>query len=168
MIFNVPGHIAMIRNGLFNNDPVTSRPDYSIKAIEEYFMHRAQFLADRQDVSKEVKEGLYPLIIKTQTRRVNRGIYQVGKDYAVQSKRGVKAEIDIRIEIDEIHAEGMPLYHATALLAQKGGVNSISQSHISVKDALAEGGYIPEEYEKAFRDINPKWHEGERWAYIFM
>jgi hypothetical protein len=58
MIFNVPGHIDMIRIGT-----------------------------------------------KTQTRRLNRGIYQVGRDYAVQSKRGVKAESAIRIVIDEICEE---------------------------------------------------------------
>ena len=44
-------------------------------------------------------------LIKTQTRRPNRGIYQVGKSYAVQRKRGVKAEADIRIVMDRIWRE---------------------------------------------------------------
>lgn len=135
MIFSVPGHIEMIRNGICTYPPLAS--------------------------------GLPHFIVKTQTRRPNRGIYKVGKDYAVQSKRGVKAETDIRIVMDEIHAEGMTSYHAAVLLAQSRGMNSISQAHISVNDALAEGGYTPEEYEKAFRRINPKWDGWERWVYTF-
>ena len=78
MIFNVPGHIQMIRNGLYsiftdgNGDPTT--------------------------------------IVKTETRRLNRGVYQIEAErknphkigYAVQRKRGVKAESDIRIIFDRI------------------------------------------------------------------
>jgi hypothetical protein len=63
MIFYIPWHIEMIRNGLLKH-PIVCIPQW---------------------------------YAKTQTRRVNRGIYQVGRDYAVQRKRGVKAEKDIRI-----------------------------------------------------------------------
>ena len=59
MIFNVLGHIDMIRNGLSTFPPLPGAPNF---------------------------------IVKTQTRRPNRGIYQVGRDYAVQWKRGIKAE----------------------------------------------------------------------------
>jgi hypothetical protein len=99
MIFNVPGHIDMIRSG-----------------------------------------------IKTQTRRVNRGIYQVGKDYAVQRKRGVKAESDIRIEMDWICEQTVM---------------------ISKHDACMEGGYTPLMYEKEFRKAYPKWDGVKRWAFKF-
>ena len=144
----------MIRNGLFCNDPVATKPDYSAKGMKEYFTHRAQFLADRPDISKEVKDGLHPLIIKTQTRRLKRGIYQIEAErkkphkigYAVQRKRGVPAEPDIRIVFDVIWVE-------TVL--------------ISKADAWAEGGYMPEQYEKVFRELNPKWDGGNRWAFKF-
>ena len=113
MIFNVPGHIDMIRSG-----------------------------------------------IKTQTRRVNRGIYQVGKDYAVQSKRGVKAEEDIRIVMDDIWEENM--------------LNSVSASdglpltpYIFHYDAKREGCYTPEEYEDEFRKAYPKWDKVSRWVFEF-
>jgi len=86
---------------------------------------------------------------KTQTRRLNRGIYQVGGDYAVQRKRGVKAELDIRIVIDAITHE------------YKGAIP------ISNEDAWAEGGYTPEEYEKTFRELNPKWDGWARWVFEF-
>ena len=107
MIFNVLGHIEMIRNGE-----------------------------------------------KTQTRRVNRGVYQVGKDYAVQRKRGVKAESDIRIVMDSIWKEW----------CDYGGGDPY---HILPKNANAEGGYSVGEFEKLFRDLNPKWDGEKRWAFKF-
>ena len=88
-------------------------------------------------------------IVKTQTRRLNRGIYQVGRDYAVQRKRSMKAESDIRIVIDAITLE------------YKGAMP------ISNEDAWAEGGYTPEEYEKLFRELNPKWDGWARWVFEF-
>lgn len=108
MIFNVQGHIDMIRNG-----------------------------------------------IKTQTRRPNRGIYKVGKDYAVQRKRGVKAESDIRIVMDRIWEEERRLTHLGLCML------------INHQDAWAEGGYTPEQYEKVFRELNPKWDGLSRWAFAF-
>jgi len=120
MIFNIPGHIAMIQNGLF---------------------------CDR------LRNFCLGMIVKTQTRRLNRGIYQVGKDYAVQRKRGVKAEPDIRIVMDRIWEERE--------------VTNTVLSYISKENAWAEGGYQPEEYEKVFRELNPKWDGFSRWAFEF-
>jgi len=123
MIFAVPGHIVMIRNGL--------------------------------NVIKPASILYHPApqrIVKTQTRRLNRGIYRVGKDYAVQRKRGVKAEPDIRIVIDKIWEE-----------KERHGW----RPYISKSAAWAEGGYTPSEYEKLFRDLNPKWDGRSRWAFQF-
>ena len=122
MIFNVPGHIDMIRNGLYRlpahnlNSPIELR------------------------------------IVKTQTRRVNRGIYQVGRDYAVQRKRGVKAEKDIRIVMDRIWEEKP---------------NPAWCPYITIKNAWAEGGYTPTKFEWLFRELNFKWDGRSRWAFEF-
>lgn len=113
MIFSVPGHIGMIRNGLKATVPVTT--------------------------------------VKTQTRRLKRGVYQVGRDYAVQRKRGMKAEPDIRIVMDQIWKESYAQYLSNL---------------ISGEDAWAEGGYTPIEFEELFRKLNPKWN-GDRWAFEF-
>ena len=126
MIFNVPGHIDMIRNGLHH-------------------------VVLRQHDPK--------LIIKTQTRRINRGIYKVGKDYAVQRKRGVKAESDIRIAMDKIWEESTAEFHRKD--------STVYPILISEEDAGAEGGYIPAEYEEAFLKLNPKRNEFRRWAFEF-
>ena len=167
MIFNVPGHIAMIRNGLFLNDPAATNPDYS--AITEYFTHRARFLADRLDISKEVKDGLHPLTIKTQTRRPKRGVYQIEAErkkphkigYAVQRKRGVPAEPDIRIVIDRIWGE----HPIGSFLADSGETFAVFT--ISKEDAWAEGGYIPILFEDLFHKLNPKFNGWSRWAFEF-
>ena len=93
---------------------------------------------------------------KTQTRRVNRGIYHIGNDYAVQQKRGVKAEQDIRIVMDRIWEE-------------KAGFGYIlpRDIEISFHDANAEGGYTVVEYEQEFRKAYPKWDGRSRWAFKF-
>ena len=124
MIFGVPKHIEMIRNGL-------------------YFL-------PSDNLNRPIEER----IVKTQTRRVNRGIYQIGKDYAVQSKRGVKAEANIRIVIDAIWEEW----------CDYGGGHPY---RILPKNAKAEGGYTREEFEKLFREINPNWDGKKRWAFRF-
>ena len=129
MIFNVPGHIEMIRNGLYliftdgNGDPTT--------------------------------------VVKTETRRLKRGIYQVGKDYAVQRKRGVKAEPDIRIVIDRIWEE----HPIGSFFSANGG--SFTVFHISEEHAWAEGGYVPAEFEDVFHKLNPKFSGWSRWAFKF-
>jgi hypothetical protein len=126
MIFNVPGHIEMIRNGLYRlpadvlNSPIEER------------------------------------IVKTQTRRIERGVYQVGRDYAVQRKRGVKAEPDIRIVMDWIGEEKAGL-----------GLLFPREIVISFRDARAEGDYEVFEYEREFRKAYPKWDGKKRWAFRF-
>ena len=124
MIFQKEEHIDMIRNGLSKG--------YAFARIDP-----------------DLYQTMPLTIVKTQTRRVKRGIYQVGKDYAVQRKRGMKAESDIRIVIDAITHE------------YKGAIP------ISNEDAWAEGGYTPEEYEKTFRELNPKWGGWARWVFEF-
>lgn len=89
---------------------------------------------------------------KTQTRRLNRGIYKVGRDYAVQPKRGV-AVSDIRIVMDEIWKEW----------CDYGGGHPYS---ILPKNAQAEGGYTSRDYEQEFKKAYPKW-VGDRWAFKF-
>ena len=110
MIFNIDGHIDMIRNGLPSVEPCK------------------------------------PILIKTQTRRLNRGIYKVGKDYAVQRKRGVKAETDIRIVFDKIWEDF---------------------DFISVENAWAEGGYSPTQFELLFSHLTQNREGGSRWAFKF-
>ena len=119
MIFNVPGHVNMIRIGLY------------VRPVSGF-------------------------IVKTQTRRLNRGIYKVGKDYAVQRKRGVKAEPDIRIVMDGIWEEKAGLGHLFP-----------RDIKISFHDAYAEGGYTEFEYEQEFRKAYPKWDGQKRWAFRF-
>jgi len=92
---------------------------------------------------------------KTQTRRLNKGIYKVGKDYAVQRKRGVKAEPDIRIVMDRIWKEEVEEF------------TDSSEVVISKEDAWAEGGYTPTEFEEVFTNLNPKWLSWSRWAFAF-
>ena len=136
MIFNIPGHIDMIRNGLPSpkNHYIVSRTHYPT------------------------------LIVKTQTRRLNRGIYQVGKDYAVQPKRGVKAEPGIRIVMDRIWKETGKVF----LISPSGRkFANATEIHITKEDAWAEGGYTQEQYEKLFRELNPKWTGWSRWAFKF-
>lgn len=130
MIFNVPGHIEMIRNGLLKH-PIVCIPRW---------------------------------YVKTQTRRVNRGIYQVGRDYAVQRKRGVTAETDIRILMDAIWKE-IGKEFLTSTSGRKYA--NACEMCISEENAQAEGGYMPEEYEKVFREVNPKWGGWSRWAFTF-
>ncbi len=100
-----------------------------------------------------IRDGL-----KTQTRGVKRGIYQVGKDYAIQLGRGKKAVSDIRIVITGIWLE-------RCLKQIKDGTFEVIM--ISRMDALMEGGYTPEEFEEKFREINPSWDRKERFVFDF-
>ena len=139
MIFNVPEHIDMIRNGL-----------------------------DKGDALARIDPNLYqtmPLtIIKTQTRRLNRGIYKVGKDYAVQRKRGIKAEQDIRIVMDRIWKETGKAHFVSSSGRKYVNANEI---YISKEDAIAEGSYTSLEYELEFKKAYPKWAGFSRWVYEF-
>ena len=98
-------------------------------------------------------------IVKTQTRRLNRGIYEVGKDYAVQRKRGVKAEPGIRIVMDRIWEDIIAESHRED--------STVYPIPISKENAWAEGGYPPAEYEEVFLKLNPKGNRFRRWAYEF-
>jgi len=88
---------------------------------------------------------------KTQTRRVNRGIYQVGRDYAVQSRRGDKAVEGIRIVIDKIGVEG----------------NGMLCDAISKEDAIAEGFRSPTEFEETFHNLHARRNWKGRWVFKF-
>jgi hypothetical protein len=73
----------------------------------------------------------------------------------------VKAEPDIRIVMDQIREESL-----------FGSSEKLATPHflfISKEDALAEGGYTPEDYEWTYRKINPKWQQAQwtRWAFEF-
>jgi len=96
---------------------------------------------------------------KTQNRRLNRGKYQVGKSYAIQSCRTCKGIEGYRIVIDRIWKE-------IITRPQEIGKNP-SFNIISEKDASAEGGYSPAEYERVFRQRYPHFNEQERWAFEF-
>ena len=102
-------------------------------------------------------EQCKPILIKTQSRRPKRGIYKVGKSYAVQRKRGAKAEPDIRIVMDEIWRE-IRYYEPER--------TNTKLMPISIEDALAEGGYLPTEFEEVYSKIDPgNWLS--RWAFAF-
>jgi len=144
MIFAVEGHIEMIRNGLM----------------------RYHLLSDILNCPAEQR------IVKTETRRPKRGIYQVGKDYAVQRKRGVKAESDIRIMMDEIWLETQGIVRTNYFLECMGvqlneGILYVRGIPISKENAWAEGGYTPEGFEKIFSEVSPKWDGWKRWAFKF-
>lgn len=115
MIFDVPGHIEMIRNGT-----------------------------------------------KTEIRRPNRGIYQVGRDYAEQAR--VKAEIDIKIVINKIRKET-----GKSVLVSRSGRKHTTAREICITkpDAWAEGNYTPSLYELDFRNVYPKWNGFSRWVFEF-
>ena len=101
---------------------------------------------------------------KTQTRRLNRGIYKVGRDYAVQQKRGLKAESDIRIVMDRIWKET----NTMVFVSESGRkYTNASEICISKEDAWQEGEYTPSLYESDFRKAYSKWTGLFRWAFKF-
>ena len=100
--------------------------------------------------------------IKTQTRRVNRGKYKIGKDYAVQPCRTCKGIKDMRIVIDKIYLE-----KCWGSKYKDGAFVGDRQILISKENAKAEGNYTPEEFEKKFRELNPKWLGLTRWVFVF-
>ena len=134
MIVNIPGHIQMIRNGL---------------AFRGAYVSPLGF------------------IVKTQSRRPKRGIYHVEAErkkphkigYAVQRKRGVKAEPDIRIVFNRIWEEVVQAIYP--------GKPESYFKIISLGDAIAEGGYTPHDYERIFAKLNPNWNGEGRWAFEF-
>ena len=83
---------------------------------------------------------------KTQTRRYTGLHYKEGRTYAVQPGRGKKAVPDIRIRIVRKREEIPPF-------------------NITDDDAIAEGGYTPEEYEALYLSLYPK--SALRWVLTF-
>ena len=87
---------------------------------------------------------------KTQTRRLVKGLkpprYIPLFDYAVQPCRTCKGITEGRIQILALGVE------------HRGEI-------ISEKDAKAEGGYTPEEFEVLFEKMYPEWKH--RWVYCF-
>ena len=87
---------------------------------------------------------------KTQTRRISRGRYKVGKDYAIQLGKGKKTVDDMRIVIDAVWTEFQ-----------------VPRASISAEDAKAEGGHTPDEFEKGFKELNPAWKGRKRYMFEF-
>ena len=80
------------------------------------------------------KQNFIDLILlgkKTQTRRMSRGIYKVGKDYAIQPCRTCKGIPNNRILMDDIWYE----------------LSTSEGFYIGVGDAIAEGGFTQDEFE---------------------
>lgn len=79
---------------------------------------------------------------KSETRRnanaINR--YFAGKTYSIQPKRTAKGIPEGRIKINRVWVERWD-----------------TNRPISVTHAQAEGGYTPEEYERLYEKLNPKW-----------
>jgi len=89
------------------------------------------------DHIKQIIEGT-----KTQTRRVyhpeESREYKIGKTYSIQPGRTKPGIPDGRIKVSRIWFESFGF-------------------SISSKDALAEGGYTPSEYEDLFFKMHPLW-----------
>jgi len=81
---------------------------------------------------------------KTQTRRMSHR-YLVGREYTVQPKIKNKA--------------------VAYIVILRKWVESKPYSKISVRDAEAEGGYTPLEFETLFQNMYPSW--AERYCYEF-
>ena len=92
---------------------------------------------------------------KTRTTRLS-DRYEWGKDYAIQPKRTKKGVAGYRMVIDKKTKEAPDFW-----------VGNYPNWSTSYKDAKAEGGYMPEEFEEVFRKLHPKWDGRERWAYEF-
>ena len=98
------------------------------------------------DHIEQIKAGT-----KTQTRRVS-DRYEVGKLYTVQPCRTCKGMPEGKILI---RAKIIELNHPNP-----------AWGWIMEDDAKAEGGYIPEEYEKLYNKMHPGWEK--RYAYLFQ
>jgi hypothetical protein len=113
------------------------------------------------------KDWFIDLIIsgkKTQTRRPNRGYYEVGKTYAIQPCRTCPGLIDYRIKMDAIWEE----VSYKKLIRNGFDTSSIIQIlPISVRDANEEGYISTVAFEEAFRELYSEWDGDSRWAYGF-
>lgn len=88
--------------------------------------------------------------LKIETRRGPEAYdrYQVGKTYAIQPKRTAKGIAEGRILIANKWLEWKKLNYP-----------------ISTIDAIREGSYTPEDYEKLYEKLKPKW--SIRAAFLF-
>lgn len=86
MIFNVPGHIEMIRNGL---------------ALQGTYVLPFEHVIKTQ--TRRIKRSYY------QVESERKKAHEIG--YAVQRKRGTKGEADIRIVMDRIWEESTAEFH---------------------------------------------------------
>lgn len=93
------------------------------------------------DHIEQIKNGS-----KTQTRRKSSS-YLVGKTYSIQPGRTQLGILEGRILILAKIVENSPY------------------GRISYKDAKAEGGYTPTEFEELYEKMYPGWKE--RYAYTF-
>ena len=106
---------------------------------------------------------------KTQTRRIS-DRYEVESErkyphkvgYSIQKCRTCKGIVGRRIVIDRKWKEETEQF----LVAEDDKMYP-SELCITTKDALGEGGYTPDEYEKEFKRLNPKWDGWSRWAYKY-
>lgn len=97
------------------------------------------------DHIEQIKNGT-----KTQTRRIAKEFgpyYQEAKKYGISPGRRKTCIPDGVIRITSRSLE-------------------LRQDKISTEDALAEGGYTPEEYEALFERMYPNWRS--RYAYKFV
>ena len=83
---------------------------------------------------------------KTQTRRPNRGHYKIRNSYSIQPCRTCKGIKGYRVVMDSIEKEDHRIY---------------------TNDAMAEGGYSPDEFETLFRSLYPKWDGVCRYVFKF-
>jgi len=101
---------------------------------------------------------------KTMTRRSS-SRYQVGKLYAIQPCRTCKGIPEGKIYISFKKREWKPDFSDLpddAKFARKGRE---MEAGCPIRDweAIAEGGYNPEEFEELYEKTHPNWIE--RWAY---
>jgi hypothetical protein len=91
--------------------------------------------------------------LKTETRRRPSALsrYYVGKTYSIQPKRTAKGIPQGRILIIEKWIE----------------LKSVNYP-ISIENAYAEGCYTPEDYEKLYEKINPKWRVRVAFKFEFI
>lgn len=89
------------------------------------------------------------LDLKTQTRRVGKRKYEVGKTYGIQPCRTCPAIKDGRILILSRRYE-LPF------------------TRISKSDAKAEGGYTPKEFEELFRSMHQLWLSRDAYTFKFV
>ena len=95
--------------------------------------------------------------IKTQTRRES-DRYEVGKSYAVQRCRTCKSISEGRIVITSKRPERSYFID---------GYGERIKLWIGKKDALAEGGYTPEEFEALYDEMHPNWITRVAYEFVF-